>query len=248
MYVRGLWSKAVSTLVLGSSLRLRVVLYSSILCKLVGNLYVYWGLRMAIEEELEVLYEAYYQDLEQYANYQQQYASSGGTIPPPPGPGPFPGSVAVDQHGAVIGAGIPTKHPPAKHKTAPPNVVRKPAKGAVAIAPGDEEEYDDGEGDDDYDEDAEYEEDEDDEDEEDDEEDAEDAEEEQPGVKGTRPRRTVPVKAASKVNGRSDLFSPENSLTVTGRFLLLALYSIMKPMAYLFTKDQVTSLLWRMTY
>lgn len=49
--------------------------------------------RSAIEEELEVLYDAYYEELEQYAYHQQRYQSSGGTIPPPPGPGPFPGSV-----------------------------------------------------------------------------------------------------------------------------------------------------------
>ncbi|KAF9035732.1 hypothetical protein BDZ89DRAFT_481142 [Hymenopellis radicata] len=48
--------------------------------------------RNAIEEELEVLYDAYYEELEQYAHYQQRYVSSGGTIPPPPGPGPFPGA------------------------------------------------------------------------------------------------------------------------------------------------------------
>ncbi|KNZ71902.1 Stress response protein nst1 [Termitomyces sp. J132] len=40
--------------------------------------------RNAIEEELEVLYDAYYEELEQYANYQQRYVLSGGTIPPPP--------------------------------------------------------------------------------------------------------------------------------------------------------------------
>ncbi|CDW96608.1 hypothetical protein [Sporisorium scitamineum] len=59
--------------------------------------------RSAIEEELEVLYDAYYDELEEYANHQQRWASSGGTIPPPPGPGPFPGSVALDASGAVIG-------------------------------------------------------------------------------------------------------------------------------------------------
>ena len=49
-----------------------------------------------MEKELEVLYDAYYVELEQYANYQQRYISSGGTIPPPPGPGPLPGSVKLD--------------------------------------------------------------------------------------------------------------------------------------------------------
>jgi len=40
--------------------------------------------------------------LEQYAIHQQRYLESGGTIPPPLGPGPFPGSVVVDDAGAVI--------------------------------------------------------------------------------------------------------------------------------------------------
>jgi hypothetical protein len=67
--------------------------------------------RNAIEEELEVLYDAYYEELEQYANHQQQYQSSGGKITPPPGPGPFPGSVALDKNGIVIGAPPVGKHP-----------------------------------------------------------------------------------------------------------------------------------------
>ena len=68
--------------------------------------------RTAIEEELEVLYDAYYDELESYANHQVRYASSGGTIAPPPGPGPFPGSVdaaaiappvqAVKKAGAIV--------------------------------------------------------------------------------------------------------------------------------------------------
>lgn len=49
--------------------------------------------RAAIEEELEVLYEAYYDELESYALHQARSLDSHGAIPPPPGPGPFPGSV-----------------------------------------------------------------------------------------------------------------------------------------------------------
>jgi len=59
--------------------------------------------RNAIEDDLEALYDAYYEELEQYANYQQRYVSSGGTLPPPPGPGPFPGSVELDKNGVVVG-------------------------------------------------------------------------------------------------------------------------------------------------
>ena len=42
--------------------------------------------RIAIEAELEVLYDAYYEELEQYANHQQL---SSSRVTPPPGPGPL---------------------------------------------------------------------------------------------------------------------------------------------------------------
>ncbi|CAE6411255.1 unnamed protein product, partial [Rhizoctonia solani] len=67
--------------------------------------------RAAIEEELEVLYDAYYEELEQYANIQQRYVSSGGTTSPPLGPGPFPGSVELDAAGAVVNAQRPISQP-----------------------------------------------------------------------------------------------------------------------------------------
>ncbi|KAG8748951.1 hypothetical protein FRC11_011713, partial [Ceratobasidium sp. 423] len=63
--------------------------------------------RAAIEEELEVLYDAYYEELEQYANIQQRFVASGGTTSPPVGPGPFPGSVELDDTGAVVNAQRP---------------------------------------------------------------------------------------------------------------------------------------------
>ena len=69
----------------------------------------YRSFRTAIEDELQVLYDAYYEDLEQYALYQQQYLSSNRTIPPPPGPGPFPGSVEVDRYGAVVAGAAPPR-------------------------------------------------------------------------------------------------------------------------------------------
>ncbi|KIK34513.1 hypothetical protein CY34DRAFT_17672 [Suillus luteus UH-Slu-Lm8-n1] len=69
----------------------------------------------AIEEELEVLYDAYYEELEQYANYQQRYVSPGGTIPPPPVPGPPPGSVELDKNGAVIA--LTNGRKPPKHES-----------------------------------------------------------------------------------------------------------------------------------
>ncbi|KAJ7703937.1 salt tolerance down-regulator-domain-containing protein [Mycena rosella] len=70
--------------------------------------------RNAIEEELEVLYDAYYEDLEQYVLYQQLYLSNP-TLPAPPGPGPFPGSIVVARYGIVI-AGNPPLHRKAKNE------------------------------------------------------------------------------------------------------------------------------------
>jgi len=49
---------------------------------------------------LKVLYDAYYEELEQSANYHQRYVSSNGTLPPPLG-GPFLGSVELDMNGAI---------------------------------------------------------------------------------------------------------------------------------------------------
>ena len=40
--------------------------------------------RNAIEEELEVLYDAYYEELEHYANHQQLSLSDGSSVMPPP--------------------------------------------------------------------------------------------------------------------------------------------------------------------
>jgi len=40
--------------------------------------------RVAIEEELEVLYDAYYQELEQYANHNQHLSENGTPMLPPP--------------------------------------------------------------------------------------------------------------------------------------------------------------------
>ncbi|KAH0833887.1 salt tolerance down-regulator-domain-containing protein [Lanmaoa asiatica] len=103
--------------------------------------------RHAIEEELEVLYDAYYEELEQYANYQQRYVNSGGTIPPPPGSGPFPGSVELDENGAVIvhPHTKPTHHPPRSNGTPTLTNDRKPPKREFDDE-GDEDDYEEEEG------------------------------------------------------------------------------------------------------
>lgn len=182
--------------------------------------------RHAIEEELEVLYDAYYEELEQYANYQQRYVNSGGTIPPPPGPGPFPGSVEVDEKGAVvsgIGAG---KHrrkgqvqPPPKgaggKQQALPNGKKHPPSGKQRTASDFSQ---DEEGEEEY-EDDEYEEEEEEEEEEDEgEEDVDDDVDEIDDGRGRKGRNGV-GRGARKVNGRvngRDGFNLRNSLTVAG--------------------------------
>ncbi|KAI0744487.1 salt tolerance down-regulator-domain-containing protein [Earliella scabrosa] len=171
--------------------------------------------RNAIEEELEVLYDAYYEELEQYANYQQRYISSGGTLPPPQGPGPFPGSVELDKNGAVI-------------SPQPPNAQRGKnavmANGRKPVKPAESEFEDDGE--DDYPDDEGYEdEEEEEEEEEDEEEDEEDAEpEDEDDVKQDR-RTAAPRRRAAngaKANGRDGLGNFGNNLTVTGNILTVA--------------------------
>jgi hypothetical protein len=130
--------------------------------------------RTAIEEELEVLYDAYYEELEQYAMAQQKFLSSGGTIPPPPGPGPFPGSVELDKNGAVVGPGVG-----AGRQHAPKTSVNGKTPGAYPNGADDdgyddEEDEDDGYDDEDDDADEDEEEDGDDEDEDDDDDDPDD--------------------------------------------------------------------------
>lgn len=167
--------------------------------------------RHAIEEELEVLYDAYYEELERYANHQQRYVSSGGTIPPPPGPGPFPGSVELDKNGVVIGhpqTKSPRNPPRTNNRTTPLTNGRKPPKAESEFEDdeGDEEEFEEEDG---YDE-------EDDEEEEEDDEGVEDEDDIKPRDRrnaGTRGRRPV---NGTKSNGRDGLFNLGSSLTVTG--------------------------------
>ncbi|KIY52249.1 hypothetical protein FISHEDRAFT_69940 [Fistulina hepatica ATCC 64428] len=147
--------------------------------------------RNAIEEELEVLYDAYYDELEQYANLQQRYLS-GSLSTPPPGPGPFPGSVELDKDGAVVAVGgtpiHPNGKPTSKYKQQAQTMYKQPpAARNYKSPPGggrhpppppeddDEDEYEEDE----------YEEDE---DEEGDEEDAEDEDDELPPPQSRNPR------------------------------------------------------------
>jgi hypothetical protein len=166
----------------------------------------------AIEEELEVLYDAYYEELEQYANYQQRYVNSGGTLTPPPGPGPFPGSVELDKNGVVIGQQKSTtaRHPPrtaAKQLSNLTNEKKVPVKATSEF-------YDD-DGEEEYEEEEECEE-----SEEDDEDPNADEEDKRPN-----PRRPVAqpnrgrrlANNSVKVNGPDGLFTLGGSLTVTGK-------------------------------
>ncbi len=104
--------------------------------------------RSAIEGELETLYDAYYEELETYAHHQSQYASAPGGIPPPLGPGPFPGSVEVDVNGQIL---RPDHLAPVRRNHAPHdsyNDAQQQHKGVTphdGLESEDEEEYDDDE-------------------------------------------------------------------------------------------------------
>ncbi|GAC98555.1 hypothetical protein PHSY_006149 [Pseudozyma hubeiensis SY62] len=182
--------------------------------------------RSAIEEELEVLYDAYYDELEEYANHQQRWASSGGTIPPPPGPGPFPGSVALDASGAVIGGdplsrnraahtGRDTRHThphPHQHPHSHPHGRKAP------LHPESSDGYDD----DELDDDAEYD-DEDDDADYDDEEEEDDIELEKERARDDYDKRNpVPSSRRRGTNDSNDLFGLGSSLTVKGGILTVA--------------------------
>ncbi|KUJ07469.1 uncharacterized protein LY89DRAFT_742701 [Mollisia scopiformis] len=90
--------------------------------------------RTAIEEELEVLYDAYYEELEQYANHQ---GDGGPPMMPPP-----------RRFGAMSGLQPPNRLPPAFSG-------QQPSRGRIVEQPGDdddddgEEEYSEDDGDED---------------------------------------------------------------------------------------------------
>lgn len=181
--------------------------------------------RNAIEEELEVLYDAYYEELEQYANHQQQYVVSGGKIAPPPGPGPFPGSVALDQHGAVIGGPPGAKGAAVANRKGAAPIPAVNGRGVAkrpAAAVADSEDYDEEDDEEEY---------EDDEDEYDDDED-DDEEEDLPPARNAR--RPVPKTAPqgrgppSRTNGRSDYLN-FGSLTAAGAFLRSCCHTPTRP-------------------
>ncbi|KIJ34966.1 hypothetical protein M422DRAFT_34884, partial [Sphaerobolus stellatus SS14] len=175
--------------------------------------------RHAIEEELEVLYDAYYDELEQYANQQKRSVSSGGTIPPPPGPGPFPGSVELDKNGAFVGAphhtrnakSLPNHHPPHPgRKTAPVNGARKKQESEFDDEDGEEEEYEE----------EDYEEEDEEEEEEEEEEDIEEEEtEDKPHPRGravappARGRQVAPN--GTKAHSGEDFWGFGSNLAVT---------------------------------
>ena len=184
--------------------------------------------RSAIEDELEVLYDAYYEELEQYANHQQRYVSSGGTLPPPPGPGPFPGSVELDKNGAVVGhqkLQPPSSRPNPRSKN-PPITTAPNGRGPKAQVKHPESEFEDDQDEDEYEEDDEYEAEEDDEEDEDEDDadgEGEDGDGRHPRVTSRRagaPTSTRRRAAADAKPERDKLFSFGNSLTVTGKSIL----------------------------
>ncbi|ETS62645.1 hypothetical protein PaG_03289 [Moesziomyces aphidis] len=180
--------------------------------------------RSAIEEELEVLYDAYYDELEEYANHQQRWASSGGTIPPPPGPGPFPGSVALDASGAVIG-GDPLSRTraahggrDARHTHAHAHAHPHPHGRKAPLHPESSDGYDD----DELDDDAEYDDDDDDATYDDEEED-DDIELEKERARDEYAKRNAVASTRRRAtNDASDVFGLGSSLTVKGGILTVA--------------------------
>lgn len=196
--------------------------------------------RSAIEEELEVLYDAYYDELEEYANHQQRWVSSGGTIPPPPGPGPFPGSVALDASGAVIGgdplsrtraahAGRDTRHTHTHthahthththtHTHAHQHPHPHPHGRKASLHPESSDGYDD----DELDDDAEYDDDDDDADYDDEDEDDDVELEKERAREDYDKRNPVPSARRRGTNDSNDLFGLGSSLTVKGGILTVA--------------------------
>lgn len=196
-------------------------------------------LRNAIEEELEVLYDAYYEELEQYANYQQRYLNSGGASTPPPGPGPFPGSVELDKNGAVVSpAPVPTAKRSARHKVQTRAVQQngkkqpqqRPRPHPQHHPPGKESEFEEEVEEDEEYEAEEYEEEEEEEedelDEDDDDEDEEDDDDVQPRRRVANGRTAKPVSrpatgrrnpTARNGTARDGVLNIGNSLTVTGK-------------------------------
>jgi Ca2+/Na+ antiporter len=193
----------------------------------------------AIEEELEVLYDAYYEELEQYANYQQRYLNSGGASTPPPGPGPFPGSVELDKNGAVVSpAAIPTTKRSARQKVQTRDIQqngKKQPQQRTRPHPQHHPPEKDSEFDDDGEEDEEYEaeEEEEEEEEEEDELDGDEDEDEEEDEDDVQPRRRVANGSGAKPDtrpaagarnpparndvGRDGVLNIGNSLTVTGK-------------------------------
>lgn len=82
--------------------------------------------RTAIEEELEVLYDAYYEELEQYANHQQISLEDGTPIMPPP---------------RIYGTHLMARLPPSR--VSPTMHTERPARGRITEMIEDDEEADD---------------------------------------------------------------------------------------------------------
>ena len=212
--------------------------------------------RNAIEEELEVLYDAYYEELEQYANYQQRYVSSGGTIPPPPGPGPFPGSVELDKNGVVVSSASSPASARGKNRNRNQRQTQQVVpNGRKSLhqqphlhthpQPKESEFDDDDPEEEEYEEEEEYDEEEDEEDEDEDEDEVEDVGDIQPKGKPTpvMPRAGARRPAAArgrnrgsaKVNGsakRDQLFG--GGLAVTG-WCLCSILPLSPPNPYLYS-------------
>lgn len=94
--------------------------------------------RTAIEEELEVLYDAYYEELEQYANHQQE---NGGPMLPPP-----------SRYSHSLGSRVPPDRMPHMMSSHQPSRIRELAddESEDDDEEGEDEEYSEDDDEDDY--------------------------------------------------------------------------------------------------
>ncbi|KAI3613899.1 hypothetical protein CBS9595_004076 [Malassezia furfur] len=71
--------------------------------------------RAAMDAKLRALYASYYEALEAHSAQWAQHRAAPDAAAAPAGPGPFPGSIALDAHGGVVGAHLLLSRQPHAH-------------------------------------------------------------------------------------------------------------------------------------
>lgn len=91
--------------------------------------------RSAIDAKLRELYTTYYDALEAHASQYARHRTAPAAEHAPPGPGPFPGSIALDSQGGVVGANLLLSRQP--HGRGAPDRRRTPYGAPLpALEPG----------------------------------------------------------------------------------------------------------------